>query len=133
MLFKCSWCLNAGVIISTIFTLFACAFHTPNKILASLVYIMHMKMLLFNYNFIWFRCINCAEGNYTCKWCTYRGICTSNGNVDCPGEFIMPLQVSVNTSQCINLTTARNMSRYCSSNKFLGKFVVLVLQLYFSL
>ncbi|PFX28558.1 Plexin-A3 [Stylophora pistillata] len=37
-------------------------------------------------------CINCAEGNYSCNWCTYLGRCTSNSSVDCQGEFIMPPQ-----------------------------------------
>ena len=40
-----------------------------------------------------FRCRNCAEAGYRCNWCTYRGICTDDGNTACPGEFILPIQV----------------------------------------
>ena len=40
-----------------------------------------------------FRCQSCAEAGYRCNWCTYCGICTDDVNTECPGEFILPIQV----------------------------------------
>ena len=40
-----------------------------------------------------FRCQNCTEAGYRCHWCTYRGVCTDDVKTECPGEFILPIQV----------------------------------------